>query len=275
MAHFLILILLACALLAALFRNAECDYTLCMRPGVALLVLWCLIAPPVFSAADRTPHELYDALNALRLDPAATYELSAANRIELRRGDVEIYFEEGKLAFLAPIAGRVTGFVFSGRGHALAFPREIVEKQQMAHFLGAPVLDQVFVSAYVRFTDDAADDLLGQFRFANLAPQMDAAFASLSEPFLAQLNVSQSLRILEDRLSQNPKPYFYAALEGVDTGAFDFLFDPQRKEQVLLGQRRKSGDGMYYDVWASYAVPGFSPSPVAFHALDYTLDTTV
>ncbi|HEY2545037.1 MAG TPA: M1 family aminopeptidase [Candidatus Acidoferrum sp.] len=235
----------------------------------------CFVALPVSRAADQTPRELYDALNALRLDAATTYQLATANRIELRRGDVEIYFEEGKLAFLAPLDGRVTGFVFSGRGHILAFPREIVEKQQMAHFLGAPVLDQVFVNAYVRFTDDAADDLLRQFHSANLVPQADAALASLSEPFLADLNVSQSLRILEDRLSQNPRPYFYAALEGVDTGAFDFLFDPQRKEQVLFGQRRRSGNSMYYDVWASYTVPGSTPPPVAFRALDYTLDTSI
>ena len=275
MAHFPILFLLAFALLAALFRNAECDYTSCMRPGVALFVLGCVIAPPVSSATDQSPHELYDALNALRLDSASTYQLATANRIELRRGDVEIYFEEGKLAFLAPIDGRITGFVFSGRGHALAFPRDVVEKQQMAHFLGAPVLDQVFITAYVRFTDDAADDLLHQFQTAKLTPQSDTAFASLSDPFVAQLNASQSLRILENRLSQNPKPYFYAALEGVETGPFDFLFDPQRREQVLLGQRRKSGNSMYYDVWASYSVPGSIPPPVDFHALDYAIDTTV
>ena len=256
-----------------------------MRFGLALLVLSCLVLPPVSSAAPQSsatetpagpsPHELYDALNALRIDPAATYELAAANRIELRRGDVEVYFEEGKLAFLTPFEGHVTGFVFTGRGHALAFPRDVVEKQQMAHFLGAPVLDQVFASAYVRFTDDAADDLLRQFQSAKLVAQTDAAFADLSNPFVAQFNASQSLRILEDRLSQNPKPYFYAALEGVDTGAFDLLYDPQRREQVLLGQRHKSGNSMFYDVWASYSVPGSVAPPVTFHALDYTLDTTI
>jgi hypothetical protein len=275
MAHYPILILLAFALLVALFPNAECDYTSRMRPGVALLVLSCLIPPPVSLAADQSPHELYDAINALRLDAAATYQLATANRIELRRGDVEIYFEEGKLAFFAPLDGRVTGFVFSGRGHVLAFPREPVEKQQMARFLGAPVLDQEFLTAYVRFTDDAADDLLRQFHSANLTPELDTAFASLSDPFLAEFNASQSLRILEDRLSQDPKPYFYAALEGIETGPFDILFDAQRREQVLLGQRRKFGDAIYYDVWASYSVPGSVPPTVHFHALDYTLDTTV
>src|SRR5580658_9431546 len=275
MTHLPILILLAFALFAALFRHAESDYTSCMRLGAALFAFWCVIALPVSSAADQSPHELYDSINALRLDPATTYQLDIVNRIELRRGDVEIYLEEGKLTFFAPIDGRVTGFVFSGRGHALAFPREPVEKQQMAHFLGAPVLDQEFLNAYVRFTDDAADDLLRQFHSANLVPQLDTAFASLSDPFVAELNASQSLRILEDRLSQNPRPYFYAALEGVETGSFDFLFDPQRREQVLLGQRRKTGNFLFYDVWASYSVPGAVPLPVDFHALDYAIDTTV
>ncbi|MGC1615917.1 MAG: M1 family aminopeptidase [Candidatus Acidiferrum sp.] len=262
-----------------MFRDAECDYTSCMRPGAALLVFSFLLTPAVSFAADQpsrqSPHELYDALNALRLDPASTYQLVPANRIELRRGGVEIYLEEGKVAFFAPIDGRITGFVFSGRGHILAFPRDPVEKQQMARFLGTPVLDQEFLSAYVRFTDDAAEDLLRQFHTANLAPQLDTRFASLSDPFLAQFNASQSLRILEDRLSQNPKPYFYAALEGVESGSFDLLFDPQRREQVLLGQRRKSGDFSYYDTWASYSVPGIVPPQVNFHALDYTIDTTV
>jgi hypothetical protein len=246
-----------------------------MRLGVALLILSCFITPAVSSASEQSPHELYDAFNALRIDPAATYQIIAANRIELRRGDVEIYLEEGKLAFYAPIDGRITGFVFSGRGHALAFPRDPAEKQQMARFLGEPVLDQQFLSAYVRFTDDAADDLLRQFHTANLSPQLDSAFASLSDPLLAQFNASQSLRLLEGRLSQNPKPYFYAALDGIEIGSFDFLFDLQRREQVLLGQRRKSGNVFYYDVWASYSVPGAVPPQVQFHALDYTINTTV
>ena len=246
-----------------------------MWPGVALFVLFSLVAPPVSSASDQSPHQIYDALNALRLDPASNYQLVPSNRIELRRGDVELYFEEGKLVFFSPLDGHVTGFVFSGRGHVLAFPREVVEKQQMARFLGTPVLDQEFRSAYVRFTDDAADDLLRQFHAANLTPQTDTAFAALSDPFLAQVNSSQSLRILEDRLSQNPKPYFYATLEGVETGSFDFLFDPQRREQVVLGQRRKAGDFSYYDAWASYSVPGVALPTVDFHALDYTINTTV
>ncbi|MGH9742249.1 MAG: M1 family metallopeptidase, partial [Candidatus Acidiferrum sp.] len=31
----------------------------------------------------------------------------------------------------------------------------------------------------------------------------------------------------------------------------------------------------YYNVWASYTVPGTVPPPIDFHALDYTIDTTI
>jgi hypothetical protein len=258
-----------------LFRHAESDYTSSMRSRVALLISLFLLIPCPASAADKSPHEIYDALNALRLDPATTYQILPENRIQLRRGDVLISFEEGKLAFLAPFNGRVTGAVFSGRGHTLALPRDPVEKLQLYRFLGAPVLDQDFLTAYLRFTDDTADELLGQLQHANLTAQSDSAFASLMDPIPASLNSSHSLRILFDSLSANPRPYFYAGLEGIATGIFDVLFDSQRREPVLIGQPRKSGGVSSYDVWAAYTVPGMAPPRAAFHALQYTIDTSI
>jgi Peptidase family M1 domain len=240
-----------------------------------MFVLLSFLAPSVNSASDRSPHELFDALNALRLDPAATYQIASANRIQLRRGEVLLSFEEGKLAFLAPLDGRVTGAVFSGLGHVLALPRDLVEKQQMSRFLGSPVLDQDFISAYVRFTDDTVDELLAEFRHANLTPQQDPAFVSLMDTLPASLNASHSLRILLDGLSLNPKPYFYAGLDGVSTGLFEVLFDSQRREPVLLGQPSKSRASTPYDVWASYTVPSAVPPPPSFHALQYTVDTSI
>jgi hypothetical protein len=259
----------------ALFPHAESDYTLYMWAGGKFIALWCLLAPAVFPATERTPHELYDAINSLRVDPSALYHIAPANRIELRRGDAVISLEEGTLAFLSPLNGRITGAVFSGRGHALALPRDPVEKQQMAYFLGAPVLDQEFYTAYLRFTDDTADELLRQFHAANLAPQMDLSFIVRWEPVLAHLNPGQSLRILFDRLSQNPKPYFYAGLDGVATGFFDVMLDMQRDEPFLLGQFHKSDGKSFYDVWTSHSVPGLPVHTAAFRGLSYSIETTI
>ena len=258
-----------------LFRDAESDYTVNMRAGVALFALCIALTGFPAAAAEKSPRELYDALNALRIDSASTYSITPADRIELHRADLKFSFDEGKLAFFASFDGRTTGAVFSGRGHALALPRGIVEKQQMARFLGAPVLDQDFTYAALRFTDATADELIHQFQMAKISPREDAEFASHWNPLLPAANPMHSLRITFDRLTQNPRPYFYASVGGVTTGTFDVVFDEQRFEPFLLGQIKKSGERTFYDVWASYQVPGISRPPNPFHALHYNVDTSV
>src|ERR1700732_1950984 len=199
-----------------------------MQFRVAFLGLFCLLSVEV-GGAKKTAREVYEQLTALRVDSATLYEIESANRIELRRGDVELSFEQGKLAFLQPFAGRVTGAVFFGRGHVLAAPRDVVEKQQLAHFGGAPVLDQDFTSACLRFTDSTAAELLQQLREAEVSPVPDSSFAARWDTLLTSLNPAQSLRILFDSLSQNPQPYFSGAIDGVITGPFDVVLGPFRR----------------------------------------------
>src|SRR6266403_823912 len=201
-----------------------------MRFRVMFLGLLCLLATSV-RAAEKSAREAYDQLNALRVDPATLYEVDATNRIELRRGDVQFSFEQGKFAFLQLFEGRLTGAVFLGRGHILAAPRDPVEKQQIAHFLGAPVLDQGFSFACLRFTDDTSADLLRQLSAAAVSPQQDSAFAARWDSLLSTLNPGQSLRLLFGSLSQTPRPYFAGSIDGVATGPFDLFLDPLRPDR--------------------------------------------
>lgn len=248
-----------------------------MRVGTICFALWCLLAPPAFPDTERSPHELYDAIKALRVDPTNVYRIAPANNIQLRRGDAVISFEEGTITFFSPLDGQITGAVFSGRGHILAAPRDPVEKQQMGRFLGAPVLDQEFMNGYLRFTDDTADELLGQFRNAHLVAQTDASVGAQWDAAVAQLNPGYTLRILFDRLSPNPKPCFYAGLEGIATGSFDVVLDAQRDEPFILGQlhKDKASGKTFYDVWTSHRLPDFPLLPVAFRALHYSIETTI
>jgi peptidase M1-like protein len=246
-----------------------------MKLALSAFALLCISVPAAAPAAERSPRDRYNSLNALRVDSSAVYTLGTRDLIELRRGDVLITLEEGKVALFAPFDGRITGAVFSGRGHALAMPRDAVEKQQMARFLGAPVLDQHFVSAYIRFTDDTAAEILRQLQSANIPPHADPSFALRWDDALARLNPSHSLRILFEEFSQDPKPYFHAGLDGILTGPFDVLYDEAREESLLLGQPRRVGNATFYDTWASYPVPGVAPPHVAFHALHYAIDATI
>jgi hypothetical protein len=246
-----------------------------MRFWLAFLGLLCLVTSAGASAADQSARDLYNHLNALRVDPASTYELDSPQRIELRRAEVQFTFETGKFAFLQSFNGRSTGVVFVGRGHILASPRQPVEKQQLARFLGAPVLDQDFTSACLRFTDDTSSELLHQLAQANLPPRDDSRFASSWDPLLEALNPGDSLRILFDLLSDHPTPFFFAAVDGVATGRFDVLLDPLRSEPLLLAQLKKTSSGSFYDVWVSSRVPDIPLPAAPFHALHYTIDTTI
>src|ERR1700674_2289183 len=246
-----------------------------MRMWGVFFALWCLLAPAVFPATERSPHELYDAIKALRIDPSNVYRIAPANHIQLRRGDAVLSFDEGTVTFFSPLDGQITGAVFSGRGHVLAAPREAAEKQQMGRFLGPAVVDQQFINGYLRFTDDTAGELLRQFSAANLVAQTDTSVGAQWDAALAQLNPSYTLRILFDRLSPNPKPCFYAGLEGAATGPFDVVLDAQRDEQFLLGQVHKSAEKTFYNVWTSHRVPDAPVLPVAFRALHYSIEASI
>jgi hypothetical protein len=246
-----------------------------MRARTTLVLAVCLTVPLTAPAGEESARARYDALNALRVDPTAIFQITANNRIELQRADARLSFEDGQLALLTVLDGRISGAIFLGRGRALAIPRGVVEKQQMARFLGAPILDQQFTSAWMRFTDDTAEELLRQLRGAGVERHEDRAFAKRWDGLLASGNPSHSLRILAGDLSTDTDVYFYAGVDGIRTGPFDVVVDGKRGEQVVLGQEKKSGDSMFYDVWASYKIPDSVTQPAAFRGLHYNLDASL
>jgi hypothetical protein len=263
---------------ATLLLHVLSDYTAIMKSRALIAVAFAAIfggsalpqhAPP------REPGEILSALNRLQADPAAVYKIEPGARIELRRGDAKLQFEDGMLAFLAPLDGKITGAVYSGRGHILAIPRDPVEKQQLGYFLGAAMIDQDFTTAYLRFTAEAAAELQHQLEVAQIRPQTDAAFVNLWQPAVQARAQAHSMRFLYDSLSDVPRPYFAASLGGVQTGLFDFVYDEAREETEMFGQGKKSNGVDFYDIWSSYRAPGAPPSPLPFRSLRYKIDATI
>jgi Aminopeptidase N len=249
-----------------------------MRPSafkVLLLAFLSAISVGAQQLPPRTPRELLAALNRVQVDPAASYKIEPSNRIELRRGEGKLQFEEGYLAFFSPLDGKVTGAVFSGRAHILAVPRDPVEKQQLARFLGAPVVDQNFATAYLRFTDDTAAELMREFQQAKIEPQTNSGLADAWQAAVLARNPAHSFRILSESFSDSPQPYFVATFGGASSGAFELIYDLSLDEPQLFGQGKKANGSDYYDVWSSYRPPGSSPRPAAFSATHYQIETTV
>jgi hypothetical protein len=236
--------------------------------ALALLLSTAWPAP----AAERTPRELYNALNALRVEADRTYYVRELN---LRRDVVRLSFTEGKLAFLTALDGRVSGAVFTGAGRVLAIPRDPIEKRSLARFLGPPLLDQIFYRAYLRFTDDTAAEIARQLEQAGVQPTSEPSFGEEWNATVANLNPWHSLRVMADWLASDPQPYFYAGLIGADSGPFDVLVDTRREEHVLLGQPKWVEGIRFYDVWASFPQGNAPAFALPIVPLAYRVDTAI
>jgi len=228
-----------------------------------------IATPPV----PTDPRALYDALNALRPDGTRVY---IVKDLTLRRDVVSFTFTEGKLAFLEPLGGRITGAVFSGRGHVIATPHERGERRSLAQFIGVPILDQPFSDAYIRFTDDTAAELQRQLAADSVEPSNDSDFIAHWIPLTAGLAPTHSLRTMVDWLAAEPVPYLYVLLQTNTAGPVEVSVDTRREEQVTIGQPRFTDGVRSFDVWASFQAANSPPMRTeAFAPLDYRVDSTI
>lgn len=238
-------------------------------PGLVLLALGALIAFPAADAAQDSsaipsdpshpqdssifdtpdPHALFRQLNELRVDSSKVYTV---HELSVGRDVARFTFMEGKIAFLQALDGRISGAVFTGRGHVIALPHDAGERRSLVRYLGMPILDQTFSKAYLRFTDDSAAELLRQITSDGAEVAANAEFAEQWDRLAPALAPTHSLRIMVDWASSEPLPYFYALLEGNQSGTFEVLVDPRREEQVLIGQTHSTANGPTYDTWASF-----------------------
>lgn len=224
------------------------------------------------SSLSPGPKQLYQSLQALRVDGANVYTL---HDLTLRRDGVAFTLADGKLAFLQPVDGHITGAVFLGRGRAFAVPPDPAERASVARFLRVPLVDAEFWQAYLRFDEGTAKEIQGELAAQKSVSSSDADFANNWNPIVAELNPNSSLRVLEALLSSSPTPYFYAALNSTALGGFDIVLDERRAETVLVGQPHQASDGDFFDVWTSYAAENVPPHPQEFTAVDYAADTTI
>jgi hypothetical protein len=248
---------------------------LCRAIACAALVAvagLCAISAPL-PPADLTPRQIYDALDALRVNPDALY---AVHSLRLQRDTVALSLDDGTLGFLADFQGKLTGAVFTGRGRILAIPRDSGERRSLVRFLDEPILDQPITGAYIRFTDNTAQELFDQIQSTQAQKTQDADFVTHWNRSAASLNSSHSLRIMMDLLSDRPIPYFFANLWSDSLGMFDVLVDNRYSEQVLAGQSRWSEGAPYYDIWTSFAREDVQAPPVdSFKPVSYEITTTI
>jgi hypothetical protein len=247
------------------------------------LSAFCLLACTLHAAPPAAPQPLeplalLKQLNSVALDPAQVYAIRDAH---ITRGRMDLYLNRGFIALMTPVQGEVTGAIFWGEGEVLMIPPNRAEKRNLAQFTHSPILEEKIDSAYLRFTDRTAQELLAVSRPPDPddpeqpGPVMEE-WAGMSKA----LNVETSVRILTDLLGDRNHPYFYARVNGESLGVLEMVDDERLDEPFSITSVRKAGSQTFADTWCSFATSsphGGAPASLdsAARALAYTLDVHI
>lgn len=234
-----------------------------LRAALGSLILLLVAAGAAQEAPAPSPAaQFYHQLGNVGLDLQRVYRVRDA---DLDREDLHISLSDGTLAFTESVDGHVTGAFFEGEGEVLLAPPDLVERESLARFTGAAILNERFSTAYFRFNDDTYQQLLPRLRPlpASRPPVEDAEpgeggtpaqFVERWNPAARTLASASALRLLIS-LSEDPSPsdrMLYARLSGERLGTFDVLFDTSLHEQISVSQMSFRAGARYYDLWTSF-----------------------
>jgi hypothetical protein len=251
-------------------------------PSPHLLAWSCwlilLVGGRTLAQDDLDARVLLQKLNEASIDPAEIYVI---RNVQVTRDRVNFYFNRGFIGFLTPVEGEVTGAVFAGDGEVLLMPPNMIERASLVHFTQAAVLEERFSSAYLRFTDQTAQELKGKLR----RPEPDDAqqpgdFALRWNPIVRRLNPEYSMRVLTDLVGERDMPCFFSYIQGTNLGTFQVEVDERVAEAVRVGATRRVESKTYSDIWYSHAsqksLPRFDALTLgAVKVLAYKLDTRI
>ena len=166
-----------------------------------------LQAAPRVAQQPPEPLALLKQLTSVTLDPTQVYVIRDAH---LRRARMDLYLNRGFIAFMTPVQGVVTGAVFWGEGEVLMIPPNRAEKRNLAQFTREPILDEKIESAYIRFTDQTARELLAVSRKPDPDdPEQPGPLVEETAGAAQAVDLEITTRILADLLGDRSHPYFF------------------------------------------------------------------
>ncbi|PYX51508.1 MAG: hypothetical protein DMG79_02935 [Acidobacteria bacterium] len=172
--------------------------------------------------------------------------------LELKRDVGTFHLRSGTVCFVAPVAGRVTGAVFTGDGNFTLDPPPS-ERSMLKLLTKEDEFSENFSQMVLRFTDSTYDEI--RKSSAAGASGCDAGLLKDSQHTTRhKFKTNLESRILEDLLSSEPGGLFIAFIVGKRySGQELYTIDPHEgRDQVafMTYNDNKSGD------WASFPILG-------------------
>src|SRR5690348_9731897 len=107
------------------------------------------------TAASEELMRVYGQLRVLE----GSDQSGVAENAAWKRDAATFTFQDGKIAFAAPVAGRVLAAVFTGRGAFELDPPTAIDQRQIARFAKGPKLQDDFREVVFFFTYNSWDEL--------------------------------------------------------------------------------------------------------------------
>jgi len=219
---------------------------------LGFITLALVLASPAARAQSPAPapnsDPTYQALRNLTLGSEAV----SVSNLELKRDAGTFHLRSGTVCFVAPVAGKVTGAVFTGDGNFILDP-PASEKSMLKLFTKENEFSENFSQMVLRFTDSTYDDIkkagTAGASGCDAGPLKDSQHTTRHK-----LKNNLESRILEDLLSPEPGGLFVAFIHGKRyNGQELYQIDPhENRDQIDFStyDENKFGD------WASFPMSG-------------------
>ncbi len=143
-------------------------------------------------------------------------EALLVHEIVLKRDAGTFTLHSGKLCFVAPIAGKVTGAVFQGEGNFTLEPPIAMERRSLSLLTKEPNFDEHYTELALRFTDETYAELKGSPGLSP-APGVGCPGGPLDDSQHVTRNsifYNLEARMLQDLLGTQPGGLFVAFVKG-------------------------------------------------------------
>ena len=184
-------------------------------------------------------------------------EALTVHHLVLKRDAGTFTFESGTIVFLAPVAGKVTGAVFSGEGSFSLVPPLAIEKRSLSLLTKQDGLQDSFNELVLRFTDGTYEELRKAEGATPGAPATVSTkyFDDVKNTLRNDHHYNLDARILQDVLSSRPGGLFVAFIKSFRyTNKLIYWIDPHgaphnvQPEEIEL----ETLDESRYGVWAAF-----------------------
>ena len=218
------------------------------------VLLFAILAICSAAAAQEPKRANADATYQQLRQIGLSGEAVSVSNFELKREGGTFTFKNGVFFFVAAVAGKVTGAVFTGEGEFSLAPLAAMERRQLQFLTREAAMREQFHSLVLRFTDNTA----AQIKAAGTAAQGSGGAGNLlgesQDAARKKLRYNLDARLLQDVLSDKPGGLFVAFIHGSKYDSKElFEIDPHGCPMVAPEEVSfLTYDENKYGIWAAY-----------------------